>query len=83
MSLPFESHPIAGFAVSAVHLAIGIIVGAKKAMLLAVFPMLHIHQPPIVAELLQDGAWVMAIAAGSFTCYGIWKTHHGKKTRKR
>lgn len=63
-------HPYIGGIVSAAHLG--------GAFLLQVA---HTEMPPIVMQLFQIGAWSAAIAAGIFTCYGVWKTHHGKKKR--
>jgi hypothetical protein len=40
------------------------------------------HFPEWVMQLFQIGAWSAAIATGAFTCYGVWRTHHGKKRKK-
>lgn len=88
---PFESHPILGpiygLAFTVFHLVMGCVIAVKKQVIIKVMiapvsVMLHFHQPPIIAEILQDGAWGMAIISGMFVSYGIWKTHHGKKKGK-
>lgn len=42
----------------------------------------HAELPIIVMQLFQIGAWSVAMVAGAFTIYGVWKTHHGKKSKK-
>jgi hypothetical protein len=37
--------------------------------------------PVWVMQSFQIGAWSAAIFAGVFTCYGVYKTHHGKKKK--
>jgi hypothetical protein len=39
--------------------------------------------PMWVMQLFQLGAWAAAIVAGAFTCYGVWRVHHGKKRGRR
>lgn len=69
MTNPFESHPGVGFIISSAHI-------------IASYIIFHVHLPPIIMECAQLGAWVMAILAGGFTCYGVWKTHHKNKHKK-
>lgn len=64
-------HPYIGALISVGHLAVGIILGATP-----------LELPPIVMQLFQIGAWSAGIAAGIFTCYGVWKTHHRKVKSK-
>lgn len=63
-------HPYVGATVSIFH-----VVGA------AFLQVSHTELPPIVMQLFQVGAWTAAIVAAVFTCYGVWKTHHGKKRK--
>ena len=42
----------------------------------------HAELPVIVMQLFQIGAWSVAMVAGAFTIYGVWKTHHGKKSKR-
>ena len=42
----------------------------------------HAELPLIVMQVFQIGAWSVAMLAGAFTIYGVWKTHHGKSKRK-
>ena len=42
----------------------------------------HAELPVIVMQLFQLCAWSIAMIAGAFTIYGVWKTHHGKKPKK-
>ena len=64
-------HPYVGAIVSGVHLFVGVCLGVVNTEI-----------PTIVMQLFQLGAWGAGIAAGLFTCYGVWKTHHGKKRKK-
>jgi hypothetical protein len=64
------AHPYVGGIISVAHIA--------GAFLLQVS---HTELPPLVMQLFQVGAWSAAIFAGVFTCYGVWKTHHGKKKK--
>lgn len=66
----FGHHPYVGALISVTHLAAGIVLGATTEL------------PTIIMQLFQIGAWSAGIAAGAFTCYGVWKTHHGKNKRK-
>lgn len=61
-------HPIVGLSITALHIGGAFLLQAT-------------HLPPIVMELFQVGAWSVAMLAGSFTVYGVIKTHHGKKKR--
>ena len=63
-------HPYVGGIISVAH-----VVGA------AALQVSHTELPPIVMQLFQIGAWTVAMAAGAFTIYGVWKTHHGKKKK--
>jgi hypothetical protein len=64
-------HPYVGACISLAHVG-----GA------ALLQVSDIEFPPIVMQLFQIGAWIAAIVAAIFTCYGVWKTHHGKRNRK-
>jgi hypothetical protein len=64
-------HPYVGATLSVFHVA--------GAFMLQIS---HTELPPIVMQLFQIGAWSAAIFAGAFTCYGVYKTHHGKKGKK-
>jgi hypothetical protein len=66
----FGHHPYVGAVISGAHVGVGFLLQAT-------------HLPPVVLEIFQLGAWGAAIAAGGFTCYGVWKTHHGKKKGRR
>ena len=64
-------HPLIGFGVTIVSFVSGLILQVQADLF------------PVFGELLRDGAWFMAMCAGAFTCYGVIKTHHGKKKGKR
>jgi len=63
-------HPYIGAVVATGHLIAGFLLQSTSDLF------------PVMGELLRDGAWFTAICAGAFTCYGVWKTHHGKKKGK-
>ena len=64
-------HPYVGAGVSLVHFVAGI--GIK---------MLMIAPSDATLKWAQLGAFIIGMAAGVFTMYGVWKTHHGKKKKK-
>ena len=67
------NHPYIGFAFSGFHIigAIALELAQHEASV-----------PLIVMQIFQILAWTAAALAGAFTCYGVWKTHHGKKGKK-
>lgn len=65
-------HPYIGLCISLFHLLTGVVLGITHSPEL----------PTIVMQLFQIGAWSAGIAAGIFTCYGVYRTHHGKKKKK-
>ena len=73
----FGMHPVIGFAVSGAHVAVATIMQVIKSE-----SPVEVHLPAIVMESLQAGAWATAILAGAFTCYGVYRTHHGKKKKR-
>lgn len=64
-------HPVIGAIVSGAHVGIGFLLQSP-----------HLELPIIVMQLFQIGAWTVAMLAGSFTIYGVWKKHHGKTPKK-
>jgi hypothetical protein len=74
----FGQHPLVGTIISGVHVAAAFVLQIVERAMDE-----HAHLPPIFMEGLQAGAWLTAIAAGTFTCYGVYRTHHGKKKGKR
>jgi hypothetical protein len=67
------NHPYVGFAFSGLHIMGAIVLEVTQ------------HEasiPLFVMQLFQIGAWTAATLAGVFTCYGVWKTHHVKKSKK-
>jgi hypothetical protein len=71
--LHMPTTPVIGFILAAAHVMLGSLLNLRTDE--ASVPLLYM-------QLLQAGAWVMAIIAGGFTAYGVWRTHHGKKKRK-
>jgi len=63
-------HPILGAIISGTNVGIGFLLQSQ-----------HLELPIIVMQLFQIGAWTVAMLAGAFTIYGVWKTHH-KKPKK-
>lgn len=64
-------HPYVGAFISGVHLLAGVTLSVSQPEI-----------PLIVMQSAQLGAWLIAIAAGCMTIYGVWRTHHGKKSKK-
>lgn len=69
----FGNHPIAGFSMSAITLAVGVAVKVVET---------QTEIPLIVMQVFQLIAWTAAIIGGTMTAYGVWRTHHGKKKNK-
>jgi hypothetical protein len=67
------NHPYIGFAFSGLHVLGAICLQVVQS---------DVSIPLYVMQLFQIGAWTAAMLAGVFTCYGVYKTHHGKKNKK-
>lgn len=63
-------HPLIGFSVSITHFIAGVMLRVMV-----------IEPSDTLLRWAQLGAFVMGMAAGLFTMYGVWKTHHGKKKK--
>jgi hypothetical protein len=68
------NHPYVGFALSGAHVIGALMLEVTHA---------ETHIPLVFMQLFQMGAWTIAMVAGSFTIYGVWKTHHSNKRKQK
>jgi hypothetical protein len=68
----FGQHPYVGAFITGAHLLLGATLGNAS----------EPEIPKIVMQSAQLGAWIVAMLAGCITIYGVFKTHHGKKSKK-
>lgn len=67
----FGQHPYVGSFIAGFHVLVGATMNIAEPEI-----------PKIVMQSAQLGAWIIAMAAGCMTIYGVWRKHHGNKSKK-
>lgn len=65
----FGQHPYVGSFIACFHLLVGATMNIAEPEI-----------PKIVMQSAQLGAWIIAMAAGCMTIYGVYKKYHSNKS---